>query len=149
LKAIFGFVAVMFLLFVSCSDETTDNAPVVKVKNSVLYRYELEQNIPQGLSPNDSILAAEHFIRRWITDELVYDIARKNVRDINQINLMVERYRRSLLVFRYQEQLLNERFDGNATDSAFFLKRNEFLRKTENEIYERALRRNGIHFYKD
>ncbi|MDR1561922.1 MAG: hypothetical protein LBS54_02385 [Dysgonamonadaceae bacterium] len=148
LRVIFGFIAVFFLL-VSCSIETTDEIPIAKVGNSVLYRYELEQNIPQGLSPNDSTIAVEHFIRRWITDALVYDIARKNVRDIDQINMMVERYRRSLLIFRYQEQLLNERFKGNAADSAFFEKRNEFMRKTENEIYERALNRGEIQLYKD
>ncbi|MDR0686626.1 MAG: hypothetical protein LBF79_04145 [Dysgonamonadaceae bacterium] len=145
-RAIFGFVAVL-TLFVSCGEGATGDVPVVRVNGSVLYRYELERSIPQGISSSDSIVAAEHFVRRWVIDELVYDIAGRNVRDIEQIDLMVERYRRSLLVFRYQEQLLDERFEGSALDSGFFLRRNEFLRETENEIYERALKRGEIHFY--
>ncbi|MDR1373213.1 MAG: hypothetical protein LBJ17_08910 [Dysgonamonadaceae bacterium] len=142
-------VIIISLLLISCNGWTLGDAPIVKVRNSVLYRYDLEKNVLSGLSSSDSTIAAEHFVRRWIIDALVYEIAKKNVRDIDDIELMVEKYRRSLLIYRYQEQLLNEKFKGDANDSAFYVKRNEFLKRTEDEIYERALKRGEIQFYKE
>jgi hypothetical protein len=137
------------LLLISCNGEDSSGAPVVKVGNSTLYRYNLDREIPAGLSSADSIIAAEHFIRQWATEALLYDIALKNVKDLDDINRLVEKYRRSLIIYKYQEQLLNERLKGQFDDSVFYAKRNEFLKKTENEIYERAVKRGEIQFYKE
>jgi hypothetical protein len=82
---------------------------IVQVKDKILTREELEENITSFLSPEDSILAAEHYIRIWIHDNLLYDIARKNSIDKENIDRLVENYRKSLIIYQYQEQLVNER----------------------------------------
>jgi hypothetical protein len=101
---------VVSLLMISCSQSgKSDSAPIVKVGNKVLTKQVLDENIPDGLSQNDSIIEAEHFIRTWITDVLVYDIAEKNTSDKEYINQLVENYRKSLVIYQYQEQLINEK----------------------------------------
>ena len=103
-------VVIVSLLTISCSQtEKGDNVPVVKIGNKVLTKKVLEENVPDGLSENDSIIEAEHFVRTWINDVLLYDIAEKNTGDKGHINEMVENYRKSLVIYQYQEHLINEK----------------------------------------
>jgi len=103
-------VVVVSLLMISCSPtKKGDSTPLVKVGNKVLTKQMLDENIPVGLSHDDSIIEAEHYIRTWVTDELMYDIARKNTSDMERIDQLVENYRKSLVIYQYQEQLVNEK----------------------------------------
>ena len=103
-------VVVVSLLMISCSQtKKGDDIPLVKVGNKVLTKQMLDENIPVGLSHDDSIIEAEHYIKAWVTDELIYDIARKNTSDMERIDQLVENYRKSLVIYQYQEQLVNEK----------------------------------------
>jgi hypothetical protein len=139
------------LLLVSCSGglSDSDNSPIVKVGSKTLYQEDLELMLPEGLSSPDSIIAAEHYIRQWISDILLYDIARKNVNDNEQIDRLVEKYRKSLTIFQYEEQLVKEKLSIATNDTLINQKRTEFLKKMEDEIYDRALKRGDIQFYKE
>lgn len=105
----------------SCSSiGGTDDSPkeqaLVSVNGKTLYIEDLEDIIPQNLTPEDSILAAEAYIKMWIKNELVYEKAIENLSDKKQIEELVENYRRSLTVFTYQEQLLKERLSKKISD---------------------------------
>jgi len=135
------------LLTVSCSKGNDRVEPLVKVGNSTLYRYELDKELPDGLSQADSLIAAENYIREWITATLVYDIARKNVGTGDDVNAMVEKYRKNLIIFKYEEKLIDEKFRVSPDDSAYYAKRKEFLKQTEAQIYERAQKRGEIQYF--
>jgi hypothetical protein len=103
-------VVIVSLLLISCSkSDESANSPIVKVGSKVLTKQVLDENIPAGLSHNDSIIEAEYYIRNWITDVLMYDIAEKNTGSMEHINQLVENYRKSLVIYQYQEQLINEK----------------------------------------
>lgn len=74
-------------------------------------RHEVAEAMPEGLSPADSAEFVEHYMHRWITDELLYEVARRNVPDLERIDELVERYRRDLVIFEYRKRLLSERAD--------------------------------------
>lgn len=128
----------MSLLTVACSKNLdVKNVDVlVKVKNKVLHRSILEENIPAGLSAEDSIIAAEHFIRSWINDNLLYDIASKNINDKENIDRLVENYRKSLLIYQYEEQLINERLTKEIDEQSLYdyYNQNKDLFKLERAI---------------
>ncbi|MDR1610061.1 MAG: peptidyl-prolyl cis-trans isomerase [Candidatus Symbiothrix sp.] len=109
MRFIFPAVVVSLLMFSCSQSEKGDDTPIVKAGNKVLTKQVLDENIPAGLSQNDSIIEAEHFIRTWITGVLMYDIAEKNTGDREYINQLVENYRKSLVIYHYQEQLINEK----------------------------------------
>ena len=115
-------IIVISLLTVACSDtiELKNAGALVKVKNKILYRSILEENIPAGLSSEDSIIAAEHFIRNWINDILLYDIALKNINDRESIERLVENYRKSLFIYQYEEQLVNERLTREIDEQSLY-----------------------------
>jgi hypothetical protein len=102
--------AIICIIIISCSNEENKNAAsVVQVDDKILTQGEIEENIPQYLNEEDSLLAAEYYIRVWINDHLMYDLAQKNIADKKAIDRLVENYRKSLIIYQYQEKLINEK----------------------------------------
>ncbi len=111
-------LVILSLLLVACNTRTDQRGKqvIATVGNSSLTIGELEAGIPQEISPEDSIILADKIIRQWIKDNLLYDLAKKNISDLEEINLLVENYRKSLMVFHYQEQLVNEKLSRDISD---------------------------------
>jgi len=115
-------IIVISLLTVACNKNlnTKDKNVLVKVGNNILYRSVLEENIPRGLSQEDSTITAENFIHSWISDIILYDIATKNLYDKENIDRLVEDYRKSLLIYQYEEQLVNEKLTGEIDEQSLY-----------------------------
>jgi len=114
-------IAVFFLLtIVACNKRFTakDNDTLVKIGNKILTRNTVEENIPAGLSKEDSILAAEHYIHSWVSNILIYNIALRNLNDKENIDRLVEDYRQSLLIYQYEEQLVNEKLSNDIDEQS-------------------------------
>ncbi|MDR0371353.1 MAG: peptidyl-prolyl cis-trans isomerase [Prevotellaceae bacterium] len=87
----------------------TDKDALLKVENRYLYMDDLKNMIPVGTKPQDSISVSDRYIKKWVTDVLMYETAKRNIRNLSEIEKMVEEYRRSLIVHEYQQNLLSER----------------------------------------
>jgi len=129
-------IIVVSLCAFSCSQEKAKKTNIVQVGDKILSRADLEENIPHYADPEDSILAAEHYIRVWIVDNLLYDVAQKNVDDKAEINELVENYRKSLIIYQYQEQLVNEKLSKNINENAMW----DFFKNNKDKfVLDRAL----------
>jgi hypothetical protein len=108
----------------------------VKAGSEFLYRNDVEGHIPAGISSADSFLAAEHYVRTWVNDVLLYDIALKNANNMDEINRLVEDYKKSLLIYQYQEQLVNERLtqEINSQTTLDFYNKNQDIFKLDKTI---------------
>lgn len=108
------------LLLGSCSENTTteQKGTLVKINERTLTKEDVLSVLPKKLSSADSLLWAESYIKQWVKDNLVYDVALRNLDDDNraEIDRLVDSYRRSLVRYRYQEQLVHERLSANITD---------------------------------
>lgn len=116
----FIFIAFVSLLSACGGKQPTVDADIlVKVKDKLLTRAEVEQQIPKGISSKDSFLIAESLEKKWVKDLLVYDRAQRNLNKDEQekIDLLVEEYRNSLIRYRYQEQLLRDRLSAEFQES--------------------------------
>ena len=111
MKGKIAFVILSLLVISACKKQTekTSKGVIVAIGNHVLTMEELESYVPKDLSEQDSLIAAENFIQLWIQEELMYEIASKNVVDKKGIERLVENYRQSLIIYRYQEQLVREK----------------------------------------
>ena len=106
----FFFASALFLS--ACRPATTskDDDVLVKVYGNALHRSEVERIIRSNLSPPDSFLIAENYIEKWIKDVLTYEVAKRNIgKEEEDINRLVEEYRRALLRHRYQEYMIRSR----------------------------------------
>jgi len=113
-KIIAGLLSI-FMLFVvySCNkgNEAIVNQaldPIVTVKGKTLYRASLNDILPIGLSPEDSLAAVKSYIDMWVNDQLMYDKANQNITNKREIDALVEDYRKALITNMYQEQLLKQ-----------------------------------------
>lgn len=86
----------------------------MKLNDRVLMKSELTPLVPKGLPAADSTLLAESYIRKWVIDGLVLDVAERNIGAEEEawIDRLVEDYRNSLLRYRYQEKLVREKLSG-------------------------------------
>lgn len=103
---------------------------VAEVNGHSLYSSDLIE-ITRGLSGQDSIDAAEHFIRQWATEILLYE---KSTADPDkQMEQLVEDYRRSLYVHLYEQRLINHHLSTNIDeaeiDSFYHLHADEYVLK--------------------
>ncbi|MBR5384716.1 MAG: hypothetical protein IK143_02440 [Bacteroidales bacterium] len=85
---------------------------VAKAGKHKLYRTEVEEAIPDGLSSEDSLIFATRYINAWAADKIFLDVAEsklsKTERDVSK---ELEDYRISLLKYRYGQLYINERLD--------------------------------------
>lgn len=109
----------MLLLF-SCGRGVQDVGTdvLVSVEGHSLLRSEVESVIPRTLSSADSLLVAESYVKKWVKDVLVYDVAEENLgEEMADVERLVEAYRHSLIRYRYQEQLVRERLSAEIRES--------------------------------
>lgn len=120
-----------FLLAGCDADTTTDQTNVlVRIEGHQLQRAEVEQLIPRGATSADSLLLAENYVKKWIKEQLVYEVAERNLSDEKaEIDQLVDSYRRSLIRYRYQERLVEERLktDISESDKLHFYEENQEL----------------------
>lgn len=112
-------MAVVFLFFCckkNSSEENEKGTVLVRIGDKVLTRGDLEREIPDRLKSKDSALFADNFIKRWVDDQLLYEVASRNIPDKENIDRMVERYRQELVIFEYQKHLLNEKLDKEISE---------------------------------
>ena len=66
------FGLLIFLLCAACSEQHDHKGrtPLVELDGNFLYREDLQSVLPAGLSKDDSLLFAEHYIRNWVEDIL-------------------------------------------------------------------------------
>lgn len=95
-----------------------DTEVLASVGEKVLKRSDITTIIPKGISSSDSLFMAESFVKKWVKDALVYEVALSNLGDEKaEINKLVEDYRESLVRYRYQERLLREKLTADIRES--------------------------------
>jgi hypothetical protein len=105
-------------VFVSCAHfRSTGDVPIARVDQDVLFLSDIQDVLPKNLSVEDSILFAEDFVRNWVSNELMIKKAQENL-TISQKDLARELrdYRNSLIIYRYQKALMQEKLDTSVTN---------------------------------
>ena len=96
-----------------------DGEVVAKLGGHKLYRTELEDLIPNGISPEDSTHLAAMFINSWATDKAFQDIAEQKLgKEDKDVSKELEAYRQSLLRYRFEQKYVAERLDTSVSGSA-------------------------------
>ncbi len=85
---------------------------VARVGDKVLYFSDMIDIFPKESTKEDSLSLARLFINNWIETQLMLRKAELNLSD-DQANISkeIETYRTSLLIYKYEEQLLREKLD--------------------------------------
>lgn len=119
MKIDFIFITFVSLLCACKGPQIMDDTDVlVRVKDRALRRTDVTSLIPRGASPADSLLLAESFVKKWVKDALVFDLALRNLgNEKDEVDKLVEEYRHSLIRYRYQEQLVKDKLSANIPEN--------------------------------
>ncbi len=111
------FIFIIALFVVSCGGrkDHRGRTPLVEIDGNILYKEDLMAVLPVGLEADDSLLFAENYIRNWAEDVLLYDQAQRNIPDTEEVEKLVENYRKSLIMHTYQQELIHQRLSRELT----------------------------------
>jgi hypothetical protein len=105
---------VIFIMTSSCEYFVRNEGqnPVAKVNNKYLYESDLIDLVPQHATPGDSAVIVNKYIDNWIRKELMLQKAEGNLSDRERnFEKQIADYRSSLIIFKYQQQLLSQKLD--------------------------------------
>ena len=123
--------------FNACNYNKEEDKPVAKVNQEFLYMSEVSDIVPDGSSEEDSILISDNFIHQWVKKQLIISKAELNLSDEEKdVSKMVEDYRTSLIIHKYQQQLLEQKLD--TTVSSFEID-NYYRQNSSNFILNRNI----------
>ena len=128
------------LLCVACSEQHDHKGktPLVELDGNFLYREDLQSALPARLSKDDSLLFAEHYIRNWVEDVLLYEKAQSNIPDNGEIEKLVENYRKALIMHTYQQALIHQRLSNEISEGelADYYEKNKELFRLERPLMQ-------------
>jgi hypothetical protein len=103
----------------SCSLNTRENDKIVaRAGDKYLYFSEMSDIFPKGCSKDDSTALAKLYIDNWIKTRLLLKKAELNLsREQLDISEEIETYRTSLLIYKYEDELLQEKLDTAVLES--------------------------------
>jgi hypothetical protein len=103
---------VVVFLFVSSCKRNEETVPLVQVGDRILYLHQLKKVMPRNLTTSDSTLWADDYITKWIKKELLILKAESNLSaEQKNVREELEEYRNSLIIFRYKDELMNQKMD--------------------------------------
>ena len=128
-----GVILVIAAAMTGCGQEHNHKGktPLVEVSGEFLYKEDLQAALPLNISKDDSVLFAEHYIRNWIEDALLFDKAEGNIPDNDKISKLVENYRRALIMHTYQEDFFKQKTANEISEeeiNAYYEKNKELFR---------------------
>lgn len=118
MKKVLSYLVVLLLLS-SCIN-TLDNhegSLLARVQDKYLYISDIQDIIPNNISPRDSIAFVRSSVNDWIKTNLMIYQAEYNLPDKQlDFSKQLEDYRNSLIIYRYETQLINQNLDTIVTD---------------------------------
>ena len=87
-------------------------------------------------SKDDSLLFAEHYVRSWVEDVLLFNQAQSNIPDNGEIDKLVENYRKALIMHTYQQELISQKLSGEIPEQeiADYYEKNKELFKLDRPL---------------
>ena len=108
------FIIYLLLLLLSCTQngKKANDPPVARVYDNYLYSSQIADIVPYGLSSEDSLLVIEDHIDKWVRKQLLLYQAEQNLSEEDKnVEQQIEDYRTSLLVYKYEENYINQKLD--------------------------------------
>jgi hypothetical protein len=124
-------IAAMFLSSCQWIDGRKSDIKIARVHNKYLYLSDLTGVVATGTNPADSVAIVDRYIDNWIRQNLLLSEAEKNTTvEMAEIQRRVNDYRNSLVVFNFENKMLNQQLDTVITEDLLL----EYYEKHKNEF---------------
>lgn len=106
-------IGLIMVGMMSCNKGTSAREPVhdilVSVNDSSLRLQDVLNMIPSGLSEEDSLALFHNIVDTWVENNVLEEVAKENVYDIEKINNMAASYRNRLIIDEYIRRIEKRR----------------------------------------
>jgi hypothetical protein len=114
-------IAAFALIFAlaACDDLLWNRGePLAKVGGKTLYVSDIQEIFPKNISASDSIVMQRNYVDMWVKKELLLKLAEENLDSKRKnVTALLDEYRTSLLVYRYEQEYIEHRLDTVVTDA--------------------------------
>lgn len=122
-KLILLSLVILSFVFFSCEKfkkTKTESKIVAEVGNKKLFQNQLRIIVPKNSKKEDSVLFAKNYIEKWIKDQLLLEKAELYLDQerLDEIGVMIENYKTSLMVFQYQQLFIQQKLDTIVAEKA-------------------------------
>ncbi|MBO7301314.1 MAG: hypothetical protein J6U58_01230 [Bacteroidaceae bacterium] len=137
-KSSFFVVIIASVLLFGCKDVDPHmgRTPLASIADVFLYKDEVDLMYATYGQMSDSTTFYDNYIEQWATEMLFYEKASENIASTDEIDKLVEGYRRSLVLSLYQEGLIAQHLihEISEKDVADFYEYNESLFEIEEPL---------------
>lgn len=116
-----GSVIILLVILTSCPgiEPNKHEDPLARVEDKYFYPSDLPDFFHGEISAEDSAKIAKSYIQKWIKKELLLEKAELNIPSEKQRDVLkkLEDTRVSLMIYEYQQQLVNQKLDTVVTQS--------------------------------
>jgi hypothetical protein len=115
---VLAILVIPFLFSCSLFEKDSILTSIARVDTMLLYQSDIVGIVPEGTSKEDSTLIIDIYIKGWIQDNLILQKAELNLKE-NQKDVakQLEDYRRSLIIYSYEKELIKQRLDTDISSS--------------------------------
>ena len=113
------FLLIIATIFFACKSKNIDESktPVARVFDTYLYKEDLKDIVPKGLSPQDSSIRVKNYIDMWVKKQALMKTAEINLAEEQKdVSQELEDYRMTLLISRYKQIFMEQNLDTIITD---------------------------------
>jgi len=108
---IFIFIAAIVFGCVE-SDPNAGRTKLARVGDHFLYLDELEEEVPFGMSEEDSAVFVVQFVNKWTREEAIIQRARKELpEEALDVEKRLKDYEKSLILYAYEKELIRKNLD--------------------------------------
>lgn len=111
----FGCVIILVILLSSCQriEPNKQEEPLARVEDMYFYPSDLPDIFNRNISAEDSAEIAKTYIQKWIKNKLLLQKAELNISTEEQREVLkrLEDTRASLMIYEYQQQMINQKLD--------------------------------------
>ena len=127
MRVLLTFLFLLFLAITSCERSVEDNV-LAQVNDDLLYFDDVIRDMP--ISILDTSAFVEKYINKWIRNKVLLDQALINLDDNrDDIKDKIALYKNSLLIYEYQQLLINQNFDTSVILNDILSYYNENIRE--------------------
>ena len=104
----------------SCTqlDTRTREKSLARVFEKNLYPSDIRDIFPSNISPEDSLVILQNYLDKWVKKQLILHKAELNLTEEQKdVRQQIEEYRSSLLIYKYEQNLILQKLDTLISDS--------------------------------
>ncbi|HEC43831.1 MAG TPA: hypothetical protein ENI20_13490 [Bacteroides sp.] len=105
---------IIVVVLASCTtlENRSKEQTLARVYDKNLYLSDIHDIFPENISRSDSIIILQNFVDKWVKKQLILQKAELNLTEVQKdVTLQLDEYRSSLLIYKYEQKLLEQKLD--------------------------------------